>query len=194
MKTLAGICFSFIAILINFSCTKEPAGLSLHSINQSNSRQGHYIGEPYGGGIIFYLDNKKQHGIIAATSDFEEAAPWSRKDAFNKAAATRIGAGATNTNNIFKRQGPSQSEADSYAAVECIQLIQNGYSDWYLPSKDELNQMYLQKDVIGNFKPFAYWSSSEINKITAWFQNFGSGTQTKAQKTSGYSIRAIRYF
>jgi hypothetical protein len=46
------------------------------------------------------------------------------------------------------------------AARKCDDLALNGYDDWFLPSKDELNQMYLQRSVIGGFHK-CYWSSSE---------------------------------
>ena len=183
-------------IIAGISCNKEESVQPLTTSNQSNSNnsQGHFIGEHFGGGIIFYLDNTKKHGIIAANEDFEEAASWSKKDALNGASAVKIGAGAANTNHIFKNQGSPVFDDDEYAALQCLNLIENGYSDWYLPSKDDLNQMYLHKDVIPNLKPFAYWSSTEVNKTTAWFQNLGNGAQVQQVKTSGYAARAVRYF
>ena len=56
--------------------------------------------------------------------------------------------------------------------------VENGYDDWYLPSKDELNKLYLNKDAIGGFVNATYWSSTQSSSTLAWFQIFSTGTQT----------------
>ena len=86
--------------------------------------------------------------------------------------------------------------AGSYAAKLCDDLVLGGYNDWYLPSKDELNQLYLNKTEIGGFGDIqSYWSSSEINNLAAWRQYFGNGTQGGSSKNNTtYSVRAIRSF
>ncbi len=193
MKTRLLLNIISATFIAGVSCNKEDSIQPLSVYNQSNITPAHFIGEHFGGGIIFYLDNKKKHGIIAANEDFEEAAVWSRKATLNGASGVKIGAGAANSNHIFKTQGSPEFD-DEYAALQCINLIENGYTDWYLPSKDDLNQMYLHKDVIPNLKPFAYWSSTEVNKTTAWFQNFGNGAQVQQAKNAGYAARAVRYF
>ena len=71
---------------------------------------------------------------------------------------------------------------EDYAALECREFSLNGFTDWFMPSKDELNEMYKQKEMIGGFKPFAYWSSTEVSASRAWFQNFGAGQQVKTQR------------
>jgi len=194
MKTRLLLNVMSAMIIAGISCNKEDAIQPLTRSDQSNSAQGHFIGEHFGGGIIFYLDKTKKHGIIAASEDLEEAASWSRKDTLNNATSIQIGAGVFNTMHIYKKQGDPGNEADDYAAIECLELVENGYSDWYLPSKNELNEMYLHKDIIGNFMPFAYWSSTEINTTKAWLQNFSNGVQVQQLKTAGYAIRAVRYF
>ena len=97
-------------------------------------------------------------------------------------------------NRIFKIQGPPQYEGDDYAASECLELQENGYQDWYLPSKSELNELYKQKNSVGGFTVFAYWSSSEVDASTAWFQNFGSGLQATELKIASYALRPVRKF
>ena len=181
-------------IMLNTACTKESQSLTASASDQSSVAQTYFIGEHFGGGIIFYVDASGRHGIIAATDDFEEPASWSRKDTLNGALSAKLGAGYSNSNNIYRTQGNPENEADDYAALECVQLIENGYNDWYLPSKNELQIMYLRKNIIGNFKPFAYWSSTEKNTSTAWYQNFGNGNLVTELKTASYSIRPVRYF
>ena len=72
--------------------------------------------------------------------------------------------------------------------------VANGYDDWYLPSKDELNKLYLNKDAIGGFVNATYWSSTQSSSTLAWFQIFSTGTQTVSTKTFTINFRAIRAF
>ena len=70
-------------------------------------------------------------------------------------------------------------------------------SGWRLPTKEELNTLYLNKDKIGGFATFYYWSSTEtvnFNSPFAWYQYFGSGNQDGANKNDAYYVRAIRAF
>jgi len=194
MNKINYLCLFVFAVIVTASCTKENLQSELSSSKQSSATQTHFIGEHFGGGVIFYLDASGKHGIIATAKDFEEPGFWSKKDTLNGAQAAKLGAGRNNSNNIYKAQGEPQTEADDYAVIECIKLIENGYDDWYLPSKNELNQMYLRKDVIGGFTTFSYWSSTEVDATKAWFQNFGTGKQIKEVKTAGYAIRPVRYF
>ena len=70
------------------------------------------------------------------------------------------------------------------------------YGDWYLPSKDELNEMYvnLHLEGVGGFASAYYWSSTEINVYNAWIQSFGYGNQYGNNKNYSYYVRAIRTF
>jgi hypothetical protein len=194
MNKINSICLLLFIIVVSNSCVKDSETFSVSSSQQSSVSQKHFIGEHFGGGIIFYLDKTKMHGLIAAPEDFEEPAVWSKKDTLNGAKSAKIGGGRANSNGIYKTQGNPQDEGDDYAALECVELTENGYSDWYLPSKDELNEIYLHKDVIGGFLPFSYWSSTEVNATTAWYQNFSTGTQVIEVKIGGYGIRPVRYF
>jgi len=70
-----------------------------------------------------------------------------------------------------------------------------GYDDWFLPSKDELNQMYQQRGVIGGFASNYYWSSSESNSYSAWYQYFYNGYQYVNYKDiNNRRVRACRAF
>ena len=69
-----------------------------------------------------------------------------------------------------------------------------GYSDWYLPSKDELNKLYINRVAIGGFANNAYWSSTENDNFNAWLQDFFNGGQDYNGKFSTYYVRAVRAF
>jgi len=109
---------------------------------------------------------------------------------FIGATGTAIGTGPSNTAIIVSHCGTGT------AAQICDALILNGYSDWFLPSHDELNQMYIQRNVIGGFAnsfPF-YWSSTENDSQSAWGQLFDNGTPYIVNKSLEYYVRAVRAF
>jgi hypothetical protein len=80
------------------------------------------------------------------------------------------------------------------AADICANLTIAGYNDWFLPSKDELNQMYLNKAAIGGFANDGYWSSTEVGFYDAWLQSFGDGYQNFSYKFDNFFVRAVRAF
>lgn len=148
------------------------------------------IGQSYGGGIIFYIDETGQHGLIAAASDQSTAAEWGCQGTLISGAdGTAIGTG--NQNSIDIMAGCATS---GIAVRVCMGVTINGYSDWYLPSKDELNQMYIQRSEIGGFTSNYYWSSSEATIDHGWVWNFNAGNQTASTKSFPLYVRAIRSF
>jgi Protein of unknown function (DUF1566) len=193
MKTIFTLTIS-ANLLLMFSCTRENAQIAISASSQSSELSQHYIGEPFGGGIIFYVDSTGSHGLIAAPADLEEPALWSYKDTLIGVTATHLGSGVRNTLRTFAALGDPHDETLDYGALVCHEFILNGYTDWFLPSKNELNKLYQQRNIVGDFKPFAYWSSTEIDQSTAWFQNFSNGVQIKSEKMAAYAIRPIRYF
>ena len=72
----------------------------------------------------------------------------------------------------------------------------SGFSDWFLGSKDENNEMYIQLHLhgLGEFTNTSYWSSSEYNATLAEAHNFATGAQTQNTKSSGSHVRACRAF
>ena len=106
------------------------------------------------------------------------------------AEGTTIGTGNQNTIDIIA----GCAEANR-AARYCSDLVLSGYSDWYLPSKDELNQMYINKTVIGSFSGVYYWSSSEYPTTHAWEQAFNTGSQGHYDKGGDFLFaRCVRSF
>jgi hypothetical protein len=148
-----------------------------------------YIGANYGGGVIFYVDATTFHGLISATTDQSTGALWGCDTVFIGGTATAIGTGQANTTGIVN----GCSEAGIATRI-CNDLVLNGFSDWFLPSKDELNQMYIQENVIGGFSGNFYWSSSEVDIYSVWFQSFYDGVQSSGSKANVFSVRAIRTF
>jgi hypothetical protein len=147
------------------------------------------IGQSYGGGIIFYIDSTGQHGLIAATSDQGTNAQWGCYGTLIGGTSTAIGTGQANTTAII-----NGCSTTGIAARICDELVLNGYDDWFLPSKDELYQMYLQKTFIGDFVSYLYWSSSEYSNNDAWGMYFSDGYKQHDHKSLTHFVRAIRAF
>ena len=86
---------------------------------------------------------------------------------------------------------------DLFSAIRaCDELILNGYSDWYLPTKKELNQLYLRLALIGagNFITEEYWSNTESFDCCSWDQSFYDGRQFTSYKDTAFNVRAVRAF
>jgi hypothetical protein len=156
--------------------------------------KAHYIGESYGGGIVFYVYDNGQHGLIAATTDQSTSigVVWTNtafQSTVSNAVRDGINGGLANTERIIIQAG-----AGSYAAQLCANYKGGNYADWYLPSKYELNLLYLQKAVVGGFANGYYWSSTEGNYVGAWDQYFDVGTQNASSKSDPGYVRAVRAF
>ena len=158
------------------------------------------IGDTHQGGIIFYLDGSGCHGLVAAPSDQSTGIQWyngSYMDTY--AYGNGIGSGEGNSQGIRRWQGTCSS---CYASQLCQDLNLGGKTDWYLPSKYELNLMYenigqgnvLGLGNVGNFANYIYWSSTEFDNGNAWSQFFDEGNQDDNNKFIAFNVRAVRAF
>jgi len=157
------------------------------------------IGDSYQGGIIFWLDATGQHGLIATAVDQSTSMRW-YAGTYGTTRATGDGlfSGELNTSIIISSQVSIGDDGSDYAAQICndLQITEGGkiYGDWYLPSKYELNLLYIQKTAVGGFASAYYWSSTENDDYYAWKQNFVIGYQNITNKNATYYVRAIRAF
>jgi hypothetical protein len=119
-------------------------------------------------------------------------------------------AGFKNTSIIIAVQSGTYTPAydgAEFAAAVCneysVTIDGVTYGDWYLPSKHELNLLFLQRTIVGNFPNVSgsYWSSTEYFRSDlvgshqlAWYQNFVTGAQAYLNKKNTWSVRAIRAF
>ena len=161
----------------------------------SNPAVTYAIGDtgPSGVGIVFYVTDGG-YGLEAAPSDQSTSQVWieggSTQTTKNGNTSTAIGTGLANSNAIIDQTGHTGS-----AAQVCRSYNGGGLTDWYLPSKDELNLLYSQKTAVGGFAEYTkYWSSSEGSTLSAWSQSFSNGFQGYNGKNSTFRVRAVRAF
>jgi hypothetical protein len=162
-----------------------------------------------GGGKVFYVHASGTFACgptLSSTCKYLEAAPTSGTAAWTDATyawsgntseaigadaqGTAIGTGYKNTQAMVTQS----STAGRAGTVTRAYRGPNSLSDWYLPSQDELNQMYNNKEAIGGFASSAYWSSSEAFSGKAWFQAFDFGSKFNYDKTSTGYVRPVRAF
>ena len=153
MKLLSKACVARLWVMLLF--------FSLSMVTVSAVSSAVSIGQRYQGGIVFYVDESRQHGLVAATRDLPGEYDWQ---------------GAKDAGERF---------------------VDGGFSDWYLPGKWELNELYKHKSAVGGFSDYFYWSSTEDDADDAWDQYFGSGGQDSnygSGKYGNFRVRAVRAF
>jgi len=148
------------------------------------------------GGIIFYDKGTNSGGwryLEAAPVEAEFQAVWTLRDTKVENLQESIGSGRRNTQLITDTFSKASGEWDT-AAQKCTELNFGGYNDWFLPSRDELDQMYgqLKRRNLGDFKNEWYMSSSS-NTVWLRIQNFGNGGQDHTRQNNyRNNVRPIR--
>ena len=167
------------------------------------------VGDFYQGGVVFHLFvsgetgyvSGETHGLIAAVEDQSSGIQWNNGSSVTTGAiATAIGTGSANTDAIISAQGATET---SYAAGLARAYTGGEYTDWFLPSKDELYKMYLKRTTINAtalanggsiFATLLYWSSTEFDNTWGWAQRFNSYFSDLSSKSNLFKVRAVRAF
>ena len=156
------------------------------------------IGDFHEGGIIFYLDDTGLHGMVCDVRDQSTGMEWGCGSTLVPGTSVDIGTGMANT-TIIVAVCPDNTSAADLAA----DFVLGEYDDWYLPSKDELNEMYINKSAINAtaatksgtaLSADFYWSSTQPNIYYAWTQNFDTGEQISDSKSNIFDVRCVRSF
>jgi hypothetical protein len=161
------------------------------------------IGDLRAGGVVFWVDPADNtHGLVCAFSDYASTIEWgcdgtdlasvpnvADNGGNPTGAGAEIGDGVTNTNAIL---------IDCPAAPAALAARSLG-ADWFLPSTNELNEMYVHKatlEAVSGFVSFSnyYWSSTEYDLNEVWEQDFGNGDQYGHSKFYTHNVRAVRAF
>ncbi len=127
----------------------------------------------------------------AAPADLSTTMAWcSDATTLLGASGKVIGTGALNTSKMLL----TCTFGAAFSASAYRYGTSSIYSDWFLPSQYELNQLYVNRVTIGDFAPDFYWSSIEYDAGLAWYQSFSSGFQGFNYKANTYSVRPVRSF
>jgi hypothetical protein len=170
----------------------------------------HYVGEPFGGGVIFYLEkdtNGIEHGLVCHTQYLCQACSWSN------ITSGWVGIPPSSSNYgtnglVWSNMIVSQNGHTNSAAKLCLDLVSNGFNDWYLPSIEELYQLWSNRYAVikglstipgaSTINGSTFWSSTEFSSAGAYYMSFLLGAQVHVgsinKSTSTLSIRAIRAF
>jgi hypothetical protein len=173
------------------------------------------IGDSAHGGIVFWVDETGQHGLVCAKIDQSSGIRWyAGTNGNTRAIGDGLYAGKANTSIIILSQVVIGDDGSPYAARLCndLQITEGGrtFGDWYLPSKYELNLMWknlrrfgctstipdssLCATALGGFSSGYYWSSTEDDDNDAFRQSFNFGGQGYNDKYKDYNVRAVRAF
>lgn len=180
------------------------------------------VGDYRDGGVVFYVaqtptdlngDGILDKGLVCAINDYRFNVVWWNGELINTGAtATSVGQGQTNTAKIINKQGypkPKEQGVGTYAAFVCndhiVTISAKNYSDWFLPSIDELklmnkNQAAINTTAIKNggskFSTSYLWSSTEFDRMKAETQYFNGPEENFNADTKGYShaVRCVRAF
>jgi len=154
------------------------------------------------GGIVFYVSNEGLNGLEAAPVD-QGSAEWGcRGERIQFALNNDIGAGKANTDHIMAHScitTPEYGGVTMDAANLTREYSLGGYSDWYLPSRNELDIMLrnFHYNKLGGFAYQSYWSSYQSNpQGYVWADDIGPGPNSYFPdfKSSGHGVRAVRTF
>ncbi len=179
--------FSAILLLIFNSCISQDLDIK--------------IGDFFQGGLVGYIlqegdngyDRNVKHGIIVSEKDLSFGTRWHNGIMTINIIGARgngIGSGRLNTELIIKNNGEKRK---NYAAGIASLYNNGGYNDWYLPSIDELNKLYLNKKILG-ISDHWYWSSTEGSFFDVWFFDFQFGSKDLSKRNGSCYVRAIRMF
>ena len=183
MRKFIFVVIAVLAVLILTGCSEPDSGV--YAIGDTGPA----------GGYIFYVDEADAFSwnyLEAAPSDILPFLIWDSNISSDTGALSMIiGSGYTNTLEIISKLG-----IGNYAAFRCYDLTIGNYTDWFLPSEEELFLMYsnLSASGIGNFENYSYWSSTEHSPMFARNVSMDSGFKGMAGKTDANFVRAARSF
>ncbi len=171
---------------LGIDCTPSSNGYCLFSVSNTTPKTITLfppVGASYGGGVVACLGGAPYMNLIAAMNDSVNGIPWGGFGTATGAQSTINGAG---NSRFIIGAGITNS------AVNLCSGTINGYNDWFLPAREQLNCLYTNQAAIAGFMNAVYWSSTEKDENNAWFQFFDNGNQLSVFKTFYSSVRCVR--
>jgi hypothetical protein len=189
----------------NVTVTGTGTLVSPYVINASGSSSAHYIGELFGGGIIYWLDNSGEHGLIVSLADVGQMSAWS--SVYN----TLIGPtaqstwdGQANSDAMMAQSIIGTTAADLCNTYSNYNYGTGIYTDWFLPASDQLSLVYhvryiINKNITGMsathiLSNVSYWTSTEFDNDQARTYGFHDGMSDENTKSTTNYVRCVRDF
>lgn len=150
-------------------------------------------GTPFGGGL-YAGQITEDDGITYAIIVAPKAQGGEASGTLAWKTTTTTTTGTDSLNNGFNNTAAMVAAGISLhpAAQFCKGLSINGYTDWYLPAKGELNLIYTNRGSLDAFVQNYYWSSTQYSSFSSWYQTFYNGDQGTFSKTNTYYVRGVR--
>ena len=177
---------------------KNQAGISYGQEEVYVNPHVSFVGEFYQGGIVYYLNNTGEHGLICALDDQSLSAQWGCQ-VITGANGYNLFEGEINTNTIVN----NSCYIMGIAADLCANYSFGGYTDWILPSGKELQPLSQQLNTVNSALTTnggttiglnTYWSSTEIDANNAYVWQFANDGSVTEDKSVNHYVRAIRAF
>lgn len=209
--TLLTLC-TFFSLQAQTIQERLNKGETPKSLIRSGVPQDSLYGYTYEGGFIFHFFDDTTgmvFGLKDLSYDYDDTKTqiiWSCRVIVTGATATHIGAGLENTQKIKAKNcplyDPDAKEWMISAAELCLLYKGGGFDDWFLPSKDELHEAYmnLSHNSRVHFNEKEYWTSTEKDGEFAWVEHFKGPSEYEMFGQSYYrkfykeSVRPIRVF
>jgi hypothetical protein len=174
---------------------------TIHSTAVKSKR---YIGERFGGGVIFHLWQDSlgvEHGLIVGLTDLSTGMVWSNVQSTSVGSVAQSSWDGSNNSIAIA----AQSGHTSSAANTCLNWSSGGYSDWFLPSVDMMTQLWQNRFNVNmtlsrisgaTQVPIGvnFWTSTELSATNGCGYTFGSGYALNFGKGNLFYVRAIRSF
>lgn len=183
---------------VNKVLVSDADGLATWSESPPPPVTTYAVGDFAQGGVVFWVSANGQHGKVVSIYNFGKF-PWSNiSDTSVGESAQSITNGGGNTVAVIMQTGHIHS-----ASRLCADFAYGGYDDWYLPSEEELTDLWLNRSVIEatananggeDFAHESFWSSTEVNSTTAKAKNFLGGGLFHVNKLVNNNLRPIRAF
>ena len=141
--------------------------------------------DPKFAGFMLYGSSCEAIFAPQADQDGGSARQWKTSTGGNDIATDDWDDGKVNDGQI--------ADSTTFMAFKtCKDLTYGGFTDWYLPARQELNTLYKYRTEIGGFATANYWSSTEWDNTTAWARDFNSGSQPNLTETNSHRVRCAR--
>ena len=175
----------------------EGAPLTVLAISLINFK----IGDFYEGGIIFYINEVEKYALVVTLENQCNSCSWgcSQTTIPIPSGGEEIARGFANSVII-----EAHCDEPGIAAKRCLNVVSEGYDDWFLPSIGTLEELMLQRSIINATivqlggseieDGEIYWSSTQINEVDVFAKLVGSTSSGRASKSLLYSVRAVRHF